>query len=251
MDTKKKDNPDWAPPPSLLEYRESFADNLDHPLSAEICTVIDKLCSSEMKSVWSQIDRRAIHHDYHKDFALEVFKALRTSPVRQMTPAEFRRKRTQAAVAAQKLKALLEATGLGKHTVFPALGTEAVSGVVNYFLQGQDVILPDDGSWGRELETLNATLVTNSPGVGSWDALLNTLITRLESPDDRFWPEYRATKGIHPEAVNFVASIGPYIEQLCGQPLLGTISNLTAAFFPNMEFSNASITQILSTRRKS
>jgi hypothetical protein len=47
-----------------------------------------------------------------------------------------------------------------------------------------------------------------------------------------------------------VAAIGPFIEQTCGQPLLGTVAALANVFFPSVEFTNKSISQILEARRK-
>lgn len=166
------------------------------------------------------------------------------------TPAEFRRKRLQTAAAAEKLRQLLAETGIGGQTVFPLLGTKAVSGAVHYFLQGQGFILSDDTRWAHELQLLNATLVANAPGVGTWDALLGTLASRLSSDAPNYWPGHRAATGNHPRAVNFVAAIGPFIEQTCGQPLLGTVAALANVFFPSVEFTNKSISQILEARRK-
>ncbi|MCX7168599.1 MAG: hypothetical protein NTV11_20325 [Rhodocyclales bacterium] len=141
--------------------------------------MIDTLCSSPaMESVWREIESRAIDSDYHRDFALAVFQALKESPAHAFTPAEFRRKRHQAAAAAEKLRNILNEIGGGSSTVFPILGTKAMSGAVDYFLQGQGFVTPDDSQWGLELQILNASLMSNAPGVGTWDALLPSRMRR-------------------------------------------------------------------------
>lgn len=242
-------NLDWAPP-SLLEYREFIATHIEVPLREEMLDVIDTLCSADaMESVWREIEARAIDPGYHRDFALAVLRSLRVSPAHAFTPAEFRRKRLQAAAAATKLREILAETGMSGQTVFPILGTKAMSGAVHYFLQGQGLTVPDDSRWKHELELLNAILMVGAPGVGTWETLLATLASRLSSDDPNHWPGHRAAVGNHPRAVNFVAGIGPFIEQTCGQPLLGTVAKLAKVFFPSVEFSKKSISQILDARR--
>ncbi|MBP6188028.1 MAG: hypothetical protein KA435_04435 [Azonexus sp.] len=244
--------PEWAPQ-SLRSLRESFSLLSDLPLQEKSIEIIDALCTNPaMESVWREINSRALEPDYHRDFVLVVFGALRSARSHELTPAEFRKKRLQAAKAAHKLGELLNEIGLGGQTIFPILGTRAMSGAVHYFLQGQGAVVPDDDKWAQELTSLNATLVTNAPGVGSLDSFLSTLTKRLESSDPNYWPAHRADNGTHPKAVNFISVVGPFIEQTCGQPLLGTISKLASIFFPGLPvpFDNTSISRILRSRKK-
>lgn len=241
--------PEWAPR-SLRTLRESLSSVSDWPLQGKVIEVIDTLCANQaMESVWREINARALDPEYHKDFAFVVFRALQGAKEHALTPAEFRQKRLQAAKAAHKLCELLDEIGLGGQTIFPTLGTKAMSGAIHYFIQGQGMVVPDDEQWAQELLLLNATLVTNAPGVGTWDSLLSTLTKRLETSDPNYWPAHRADNGTHPRAVNFVAMVGPFIETTCGQPLLGTLSTLASVFFPSVTFNKNSISSILKSRK--
>ena len=241
--------PEWAPR-SLGEFRSFLDSASDWPLQKMAIEVIDTLCTNPaMESVWREINSRALNSDYHKDFVFVVFRALQSTREHALTPAEFRQKRLQAAKAAHKLCELLGDIGLSSQTVFPVLGTRAMSGAIQYFVQGQGMVVPDDDQWSRELMLLNATLMSNAPGVGTWDSLLSTLTRRLESSDPNYWPAHRADNGTHPRAVNFVAVVGPFIEQTCGQPLLGTLSTLASVFFPSVTFNKNSISSILKSRK--
>lgn len=232
--------PAWAPA-DLIDRRErllvAFSGvgfDLETDFQRRYIETIEALCTAaDMEHAWAEIAKHARRADYHHELASEVTKALLLPPLCPgLTADERRTKRLQAAKAARKLSELLGELGFEQQSVFPILGTKAMSGAVQYFLQDTSVKLSADSKvWVRELTTLAGLMMKNSPGVGTIGDLLERMAARLESKDDQFWPAHRQDDE-QARAKLLCLMVGRLIHEVCGTPLYGTVARICDVFFP-------------------
>lgn len=200
--------------------------------------VIRTLCTDlRMESVWSVIQAKASSPDIHCDLALVATNSiLPPQEFQRLTPAQFLKKRAQAAAAARNLRNILAEMGFDSQTIFPILGARAISGPVQYFLQDQGTTLPPDAKeWTLELKRLNKMMITNAPGVGTWRDLLDRLATTMEA-DGKGWQDYKRVDGPDDEAGrarNFAFSLDDFFRERCGCQLVPQVMTMTEIFFPD------------------
>ena len=228
----------WAPPTLVEQHERLWTAFCGLPIPEfhnHYLIVLETLCChDEMESAWHEISRHAQRHDYHQELAERITKSILRKPTcTELSAEQLREKKKQAASAAKKLKGLLNQMGFQDMSVFPILGTKAMSGAIYHFIDGTPTKKPlpvESTEWADALDFLGGVMMKNHPGVGTIESLLSRLEQRLESDDERLWPRHRS--GTTDARVKHLClSTGQFTKELCGMPLYGSVARICNIFF--------------------
>lgn len=232
--------PSWAPARLVEIYRHldpvSDPERGNDSFQAVLLATIETLCvDPRIEAVWAGLNGQISDSRLPVDLAEVITKAMMPpSKGATLTAAQRLRKREQAAAAARELRNHLSDLGLDSQTVFPVLSPKATGLAIHYFLQDHAELSVDLKWWRHEASTLNALLMRNEPGVGSWRDTLDRLAEAVTKGEGTFHHTSKIDDQDDNDgrATNFAEQVSDLLAKHCQQLPAAQILRLTEVFFP-------------------
>lgn len=234
--------PSWAPPRLVELFRHLIEDqpcdqSNGYGFQATLLSTVETLCTDpRIEAVWNELRKQTQDAHLPVELAVVITRAMMPpSKGARLTTAQRLRKREQAATAARELRNHLSDLGLDSQTVFPVLSPKATGFAIHYFLQDHAELSVDLKWWRHEALTLNALLMRNEPGVGSWRDTLDRLAEAVTKGEGTFHHTSKIDDQDDNDgrATNFAEQVSDFLAKHCQQLPAAQILRLTEVFFPN------------------